>query len=46
MDHILYQIFKNIMNIFKTKHKEEIVNPLIIIQRKISLLHPGRIYGH
>ena len=31
MDHILYQIFKTILSIFKKKHKENINNPLIRI---------------
>ena len=31
MDHILYQIFKIILNIFKKKHGEKTVNPLIKI---------------
>ena len=31
MDHILYQVFKIILNIFKKKHGEKTVNPLIKI---------------
>ena len=31
MDHILYQIFKIILNIFKKKHEEKIDNPSIRI---------------
>ena len=31
MDHILYQIFKNILSIFKKKHNEKIDNPSLRI---------------